>query len=62
MEFGPWDDGARRVIGQDVANAEAEYVVPDIARMFAGPGGLPFAPAGANRSQMEGEKWKGGRS
>ena len=51
IEFGPWDSVARVVIGPDIANAEAEHAVPDMTRMFSGPGGLPSATPGANGSQ-----------
>jgi hypothetical protein len=49
LEFGPWDTDARRVIGQEVA--EAEHQVPGLARMLPGPGGLPATP-GPNGSQV----------
>jgi hypothetical protein len=52
IEFGPWDGVARLVIGQDIANGEAEHGVSDITRMFSGPGGLPSATPGANGSQV----------
>ena len=61
MEFGPWDSDARLVIGQD-ADGGAEHEMPDIARMFTGPGGLPPTTPGANGGQMEVEKWRSGRS
>ena len=52
IEFGPWDGAAHLVIGPEVASAQLEHEVPDIARMFTGPGGLPPATPGANGSQV----------
>ena len=52
LAFGPWDSGARLIIGHEIGDGEADHQVPDRARAFAGLGGLPSPTPGANGSQV----------
>jgi hypothetical protein len=53
MQFGPWDSVARLVIGAELAasNGQAQHEVPELARIFPGPAGMPPPTPGPNGSQ-----------